>query len=350
MSHRDGQHFFMALSMMACAVGCAGKLVVDDGPETEAPRGASATGGGVWDAVTVEAGGGGTSSSSATSTTATTSNTSTTGDVLCSPAPSLPKPGRRWAGSPESCPALSPTDYACDLPIDQMCIFVPDDSTNRLVGCACVYDASVAAKRWHCNDVVSGRDAVCPELAPTTGESCVGARSVECDYPFGTRCNCPDAADPSWSCEQDEREVLADAPAGVDPATLVSDLDAAQRTSICEWLDTLWFGGVGYPDEPAEVGPDGYTVGNGCLYGADIGYTSLLPHVGKAQCESNLALSGCEASVAELTECILALHWWDDVYGASCGHYLEQGCSGTTVLGNCQPPGGEPPSCSIKVE
>jgi hypothetical protein len=156
-----------------------------------------------------------------------------------------------------------------------------------------------------------------------------------------------------WSCEPSEEEdEVPLAPEEVDPDTAIRDLTDSERSAVCEWIQIQEDRGVGFaPRDNAPVEADGLTNG-GCQFGHQFQDTLARPTVSPGQCAANLALSSCNASVAELADCVIATTGGGIIHARSCGPYLEKtGCNGTVLwaYNECE---GEAidPGCRLQVE
>ncbi|HOU93962.1 MAG TPA: hypothetical protein PLU22_23085, partial [Polyangiaceae bacterium] len=247
----------------------------------------------------------------------------------------------RWTGNPPDCPEDPPVHGdACSVAEGQICAYFFDSLENpgyqTYQACGC-WAASGGSKLFHCYDGTSGPP--CPTEEPVAGSDCSGMIGMECHYPERTVCTCAlDGAPADWLCEERGVRTFSSAtPAGVDPATPLSELSGEERTAWCEWYRAATLG-PGYPEPPlAAVDANGYTVSGACSMGRFSPCDGRVPDLPSVQCEANLALSTCAAPVAALTDCLLTIldSCWPSPRG--CAPYLDQpGCNGTMVIGNDQ--------------
>jgi hypothetical protein len=241
------------------------------------------------------------------------------------------------SGNSADCPAQAvEASTACFAAEGTVCAYTrPDPETatqQEYLECTCRADCGGAAPvtRWDCHSVIMGVQAPCPEEKPEDGSSCFGLRGNDCYYPTETECSCRgDSQSATWKCTSQGPQPGAH-PTGIDESTRVSDLSADQRAAWCDWLTQRE---PGYPPWPElEPDSDGYYPNDTC---ADTQYLSCAVRMplsyAASACVANLKLSSCEASLYDLTECVLTLRYRTNEHG--CGHYIDvPGCDGTIAL------------------
>jgi hypothetical protein len=272
------------------------------------------------------------------------------------------EPSSTWEGNAVDCPSEVPLgEPSCDLAEGQLCAYNTPDAFNagyveqRLCGC---WESSAGERRFHCYEG-SSAPYECPAAEPANGQSCVGLFGAECSYPERTSCHC--AADTGqWTCTEWEHSVDAP-PSSVDPNKPINTLTPSERAEWCDWFASARLG-EGFPeDPPPSIDENGYIFNNGCSYGSAFMCAAAVPSIPSATCEANLALSACDAPIAELSDCVTTVYdaCWPSPHG--CARYLERpGCDGTVVraysegsagtggTGGASP--GSVQDCSIRVQ
>jgi hypothetical protein len=300
----------------ALTFGCSGRMLVDDAIGT---GGTAGTGGAVGTGGTVGTGG----------FLFVDAGTIPAGP----PALGFPvEPG--VTNNPAECPALAPSGI-CNATEGLVCTY--RGTTNGIFydyACGC-WAGNRTELWWGCSQMTGSE--LCPESEPAATDSCFGARGVECGYAPREICTCSTVAtDPLWECATlTNAATQLDPPASVNPATPLDAMSDADRQAWCRWYVDLNNGGPGYP-EPNVGGVDanGYLYNVGCNVGWDFYDLAQRPTVPTVYCEQNLALTTCELTVSDLTDCILSvINSWPSPRG--CGRYLDTpGCSGTIVSHN----------------
>src|SRR5262249_3416078 len=105
-----------------------------------------------------------------------------------------------------------------------------------------------------------------------------------------------------------------------------------QRRTWCEWFSCLGQGA--HPSTGVPVAPNGYTEDRICFLDTEL-YANASISDGALlsidQCETNLALSHCDATLEDLADCVLSTKR-NRPTPLGCGPYLgTTGCSGTIV-------------------
>jgi hypothetical protein len=255
--------------------------------------------------------------------------------------PALELPPSTFTGNPPGCPSSKPEHAsACDEESEgDVCAYDyadprPGISQSIYNECQCRVGCNgTLTPRWDCyENVVSGLMS-CPPEKPENGSSCFGFKGYECRYPTRVTCDCSDnEGDDDWKCEtaSDAREVEP-FPAIADDTVLVRDVGDEEAEALCGWLTSR---GEGFP-EPPELTPDanGLYPSSGCRGSHYFDCHAFWPDdVPASACLDNLAVSSCEASLAELRDCMLTMLSSVPV-GIGCGPYFAKpGCSGTIAI------------------
>lgn len=206
----------------------------------------------------------------------------------------------------------------------------PATDYDQYFACQCRAETSTSLV-WDCYENLSGQ-VNCPHEEPENGSSCFGYLSSMCPYPNQTQCLCPIAGDdPRWVC--DKPAPVAEPLDSIDDTKLVRDLSEAEQQRWCEWFLSITVP----PGAPAPPNPPptsaGYYPDNGCMgCGGGIAINGMIPPgLPVPVCMANLALSTCEAPVAELNDCARSMvsNCWPQPRG--CTRYFEAGCSGTII-------------------
>jgi hypothetical protein len=207
-----------------------------------------------------------------------------------------------------------------------------DETTGDDVyfACHCRAESSTSLV-WSCYE---GGQTRCPHETQNHGDSCFGYRDRTCPYPPQRTCSCPIVGEALWHC------VDPSAPppplSTIDPEKLVRDLTGAERQAWCAWLlDASVEPGFPLPrDLSAEEG--GFYPQTGCQGCAGgIGIDGMIPiALPVSACVDNLAISTCEATMADFDDCIRSMlsECWPQ----------PRGCDGTIA--------SRGPSCRVRVE
>ncbi len=335
--------------LVVALCGCESDLqvVAEDGGGGAAPSSggtASSTGG------TSAATGGVTLAGGATSDGGATGGDATTG-----PCPTSYEEAVRTAGAQDyelhwtltedqdsDCPAELGDGDACST-LQLACEYLgtnPYESPTFRT-CTC-YLASGGQGVWDCEDEFR---PACPAELPTTGESCVGWDGAQCTADeVGCWCEISGDDTAEWDCGTDaERRAGMEA---IDAQTPVNQLTAKQRDEWCNWYVTM-----------AAATPVLSPVSaSGCAF--NVGYSRstepfanvCVPWMVASQCEGNLALSKCPASVGALTDCIESVSAGEPS-PLGCAPYLDTpNCSGTIVVDGSLLPEGVMGICPVVVE
>lgn len=234
---------------------------------------------------------------------------------------------------PIACSDEQPPHLArCDTESELCARWWTDPATDydRYFACACRAQTSTSLV-WDCYESLSGQ-VVCPHEEPADGSSCFGYLSSRCPYPPQTECECPIVGDdPRWTCVKPEP--VPEPLDSIDSTKLVRDLSEAEQQTWCEWFLSITVP----PGAPAPPNPpptsDGYYPYRGCMgCGGGIAVNGMIPPgIPVPVCMANLALSTCEAPVAELNDCARSMvaSCWPQPRG--CTRYFEAGCSGTII-------------------
>jgi hypothetical protein len=230
---------------------------------------------------------------------------------------------------PGDCPEVAPEERSeCDEASEgQVCTY---NGTQLYNECACLAFCSEEGPtaEWSCR-VEFPNTPGCPEQKPEHRSACSNL-DLECSYPIRWSCQCDEQDDQAiWICSGGTQ--AAEYPTTVNLETPVRDLDELEREAWCDWYwDQAAFG---LPPDPIvqEPDPDGYYPDTGCA-GPTLVCPSTLPHsLPSPACADNLALSTCEATVGELSACVL-YQTSHDPRARGCARYLDTpGCAGTIV-------------------
>lgn len=327
---------------LVSSTGCDEDLVADDG---NVETGGQATGGVGTAAAGGEGGGGGT----------TTPATGGRGSCYEEP-PVLPTRDGVALDNPESCPLTPPATTACEVMDGSLCRYATEDTDPGVeFACVCTLEGRTGRSFWNC--VVEDLPSTwCRELTPEEGVSCFGYRGETCQG-----CSCSDDDEAVWTCPGEaggqpgaERFVPELA---VDATTPINALTDNERTLLCQWLHDFARGGLGYPDfDENPLDDEGYTTNVGCSARWDYPNPVLVPELPSSQCVGNLAISTCEATVAELLECVNPTYLRYGLPYPGCGPYLAKpGCDGTVLNENpydkCLGSGtADTPACDLRVQ
>ncbi len=240
-----------------------------------------------------------------------------------------------WTGNGPNCPATVPGDLPCDTE-GEICAYQYPDTINQghttTQSCAC-WETSATEKSFYCYQS-SGSIGECPEQEPSDEDSCFGSFGTECIYPERTRCSCS-AATEAWSCEEEEGPDVTPPPESIPTDTPINAMSDSERAAWCGWFATA-YNGPGFPEEaPSPVNDEGYTTNTGCRGSGSSAPTcsAFIPGLDRTGCEGNLALSTCDAPIAELTDCVLTVFdlCWPAPHG--CARYLSRpGCDRTIAV------------------
>jgi len=237
-------------------------------------------------------------------------------------------------------------DQECETP-GSVCGYQVDESGNQnYTECACV--RTVTGSVWDCY-IDIGRNWICPNAAPEDGSDCFGFFKLECTYPVQKTCTCSSESG-VWSCIDPPPPMDRNPPESALGERAVKELDAAERAEWCAWYASLTVapGFPATPDRP--VGPDGFVEGPGCSLQAQRPCQAALPVLSATQCAANLAVTGCEAPVSDLTACITNMYDGCSPTGDGCVDLFLAGCEGTMVTRYLGEPLGQPFSCGVRVE
>lgn len=302
---------------LAFASGCEAELVANEGGD--------ATGGdGAGSASTGGAGGTGGRADAPTGAVGTCEED----------APLLPPADAVALASPGRCPTAIPTAASCALTDGSHCRFAAEvDDQAMEYACVCTVQGRTGQWFWNCAEYAAP-PTWCQELTPKEGASCSGHRGESCQG-----CACSDTDAPTWSCTPADG-----APGGepfvpalsLQPSTPLNALTDAERATLCQWLHDLERGGLGYPDYAEyPLDPDGFATDVGCSAYYSYPNPILIPWLPSGQCQGNLSLSNCAATVAELVDCVLPAVLDEPLPFPGCGPYLAQpGCDGTVINAN----------------
>jgi hypothetical protein len=254
-----------------------------------------------------------------------------------------------WMGNAEDCPAEAPVhNTACDVSEGQVCAYSDPGVLYRECACHAYCSEEGPLVQWNCYQGIQANPADCPEQQPSTGDDCFGLKGLACLYPVAKQCKCPsDPGEDSWLCQ----EITGGEPvfpSGVDPATIVREMTAADRDAWCSWFADTQLA-PGFPAPPVlEPDPDGYYPDTGCYQGTATCRVDMPAKLPKEPCIANLELSSCAAPVEELSHCVLSMITGGHPYARGCARYLEAaGCEGTMV--GAYDPTSFFPECRIRV-
>jgi hypothetical protein len=269
--------------------------------------------------------------------------------------PVLPPPTHvvSSSGNPSDCPPNPPTgappgayynnpnpdlgNSFCDVAEGEMCAYHYDQSyptqadVPTFEECSC-YEENSAIKRWACR--TESVDDLCPPDLPAEGSDCFGYVTLSCPYPHFQRCTCQ-SSDRQWHCT--DGSALPDSinhsppPDTSTAAKKIVDLTDAEAHTWCAWY-SAFAQGVGTPAaRSSTVAPDGYLTTGLYVSWEFYDYACLAEPLGEDQCVQNLGLLHCEATLGELTDCILT-SWSGVPQPHGCGRFFEAAnCDGTIV-------------------
>jgi len=246
-------------------------------------------------------------------------------------------------GNASDCPSSPPIsdfggDIACTVSEGQSCAYWwQENNMLQYAGCTC-FEKDQSSKFWKCFRApgleLRGPINACPMVEPESNTDCFGHLGTNCPFPRMTSCECSSSTQTLWKCVD-----LTLPPAGLPstgPSTVsedkpIKDLSDAEAQAWCEWFPTA-VNGVGTPP-PIEgpVSSDGY-VNVGATIARDFFAGVCVPTgLAVSHCKANLKLFPCEATVGELTDCVLTgLRYYPAVHG--CGRFLARAnCEGTIV-------------------
>jgi hypothetical protein len=273
-----------------------------------------ACGGTVIDVGTPSAGTGGSSPSSATPDPSTFD--AGTSVPLSPEAAAVPTPGVpsvAWIGNTSTCPsadqppgALTPCDVSHE---GQFCeYFSKEDDRTNYNACTCfAKDASTFI--WDCHQG-GGIAESCQSARPANGADCTGLVDATCPYAEDNiGCTCRAAPNPLWYCAGEAKTTpisTPPAPTTLSSDTLVKDLSPGEIQTWCDWYIGVFTAPGSPPPEAHAVGADGYARGYAAGYAHGAWGSACVPEVVPASyCAQNLALSACEAPLADLNDCLL---------------------------------------------
>jgi hypothetical protein len=139
---------------------------------------------------------------------------------------------------------------------------------------------------------------------------------------------------------------------GVPEGKPIKDLTDAELQAWCTWYGDLLQPPGHPPGIERPIGADGYARGYGAMYGSAFYAPVCMPvDIPIGYCTANMRLGPCEATVAELDDCVATvLRHVPTPHG--CGRYLEAAnCTDLFVHGPGIADGGvDPETCgSIRV-
>jgi hypothetical protein len=158
---------------------------------------------------------------------------------------------------------------------------------------------------------------------------------LECPYPPHTSCTCPynDPA-PRWSCVDTTAGppgTPTSGPAAIPETKRIKDLSNAEAQIWCEWFLTKYAVGTPPPFE-GPITAEGYATGLGFTLNPNFYANVCMPtEVPTTYCVANLKLFPCEATVGELSDCVLTVaRGVPAVHG--CGRFLEAASCSQTIF------------------
>ena len=190
------------------------------------------------------------------------------------------------------------------------------------VGCACQQAIGAEEPSWSCVVFESG-GVVMPE--PQAGDSCSGRYNGTTNYTSECWCEQIDEEHATWNCST--REELLAGMRAIEPTRPVAALSAEERWDWCRWFEM-----ESLPTALAPVSEDGCTFNTGFRQGTLSFNSARYPQLVASQCVANLALSSCDAPLAQLTDCVDSIR--NNVPSpVGCAPYLDTpGCVGTIIL------------------
>jgi hypothetical protein len=245
----------------------------------------------------------------------------------------------RWTGNDPSCPeAVWHSSTTCEPGVEEgtVCAFYKneeDPTQTPYTECACRLscDSGGPLLRWDCYRNIDADFAQCPAEQPEAGSACDGAKGVDCYYPPYVKCACPSGPnDASWDCVTDAPP-QPEAPSSVELSKRIVDLTPEDRATLCAWYAPA--AERGFTEAPVFADGDGFSPDTGCAFATAVNCSTLTPvTLPTWACEANLALSACQATVADLNDCYLtARSGYPSPRG--CARFLsEPECAGTLVV------------------
>lgn len=257
------------------------------------------------------------------------------------PDASLPIATNRWTGNPTECPGAPPSTGTGCGPEALTCAYSYKNpntpAQHEYTECACRMgcDTDAPVLRWDCYRHWSIAGAgTCPVEQPEQGTSCFGLKGTTCPYPLDVECECPATiGNDDWDCRS-QRVDLPMLPANFPGSKRIRDLTDGDRQNWCAWLTEPE---PGFPSPP-EVAPDadGYYPEMGCAtQSGTLGCPGIMePHGYPASvCVANLALSSCEATLGDLTDCVLTVRFQQPAPHGCAPYLTAPGCGDTIILG-----------------
>lgn len=159
---------------------------------------------------------------------------------------------------------------------------------------------------------------------------------MSCVYPHLLFCSCPlNDPNPTWGCISHiglPDSINHGPPPDTSTATKrIVDLTDAEAHAWCAWY-SMFGQGVGTPPpRPASVTADGYVTVGFTVNWDFFGDACATEPLAEDQCVQNLELLHCEATLGELTDCVMTIRLGEP-QPHGCGRFFEAAnCDGTIV-------------------
>lgn len=235
----------------------------------------------------------------------------------------------RFTGNDPSCPAEPPSHLStCQVAEWQSCSYrYVENGVSKWQGCTC-FEKTSTLRLWDCGGPAEDEES-CPEIQPESGTQCDGVRPYGCNYPWRARCECDTTdSDPRWQCRTPELAPngKTSGPSDVPELAMIRDLNEAQRRAYCEWFQGSYMP-VEFPPKESPISEEGYATNLGTVFNNQQFFADAcmpLPStVPVSYCMANLQIAPCEATVAELTDCVLTMtHGRPFPHG--CGRFKDR--------------------------
>jgi hypothetical protein len=228
-----------------------------------------------------------------------------------------------WSGNESNCPVERPeTVTPCEVREAQTCgYWFQEQGESMYKACTC-WEKDRSIKLWDCFQ--STVYPTCPTVQPQESASCT-RMGVGCPFPPHTWCDCSVDPDPRWKCGRDSinpppREV-AGPPSTLPPDTMIKDASDADLQTWCGWYSELGPPGHAFPIENP-IDADGYARNYGAIrLGSFYAGVCMPMNIPISYCMASMRLDQCEATLAELTDCVLTVQRQSPT-PHGCGRFL----------------------------